>query len=118
MFRGVSEVMYFVADRWEAAVWYAQLFETEITVLDNPEHFFIAIGQQQIWFHQADAKVSSGTAGQVAYWLVDNFDIVLERAARLGAVLYRGPLDRLDGTYMCQVKDPFGNLIGLIGTKD
>ena len=33
----------------------------------------------------------------------------------LGAVLYRGPRDREDGTYMCQVKDPYGNLIGFVG---
>ncbi|HET7090661.1 MAG TPA: VOC family protein [Anaerolineae bacterium] len=59
----------------------------------------------------------AGAAGQVAYWHVEDFDAALERAENLGAVLYRGPLRRLDGQYMCQVKDPFGNLIGLIGPR-
>ena len=115
MFKGVLEVMYFVADRHMAAAWYSQLFGIEITWLKNPEHFFIRIGNQDIWFHQADAKVPAGAAGQVAYWQVQDFDAVLERAIKLGATLYRGPLDREDGSYMCQVQDPEGNLIGLIG---
>lgn len=115
MFKGVSEVMYFVSDRRAAAVWYSSLFGIKITWLDNPEHFFIRVGNQDVWFHQSDSKVSSGAAGHVAYWQVEDFDAVLELATQLGAKLHRGPLDRQDGSYMCQVKDPDGNLIGLIG---
>ena len=117
MFKYVSEVMYFVADRRAAADWYSKLFDLEITWLENPEHFFIRVGAQDLWFHQADDKVPSGAAGHVAYWQVIDFDAALARATQLGATLYRGPLDREDGTYMCQVKDLDGNLIGLIGSK-
>jgi predicted enzyme related to lactoylglutathione lyase len=117
MFKGVSEVMYFVSDRRAAAVWYSNLFGIEITWLENPEHFFIRVGNQDVWFHQSDSKVPSGAAGHVAYWQVTDFDAVLKRATHLGAKLYRGPLDRQDGSYMCQVKDPDGNLIGIIGSR-
>jgi len=117
MFKYVSEVMYFVADRRAAAAWYSNLFDTEITWLEDPEHFFIRIGNQDGWFHDTDSKVPSGAAGHVAYWQVTDFDAVLERATKLGAQLYRGPLDRQDGTYMCQVKDLDGNLIGFIGSR-
>ncbi len=117
MFKRVAEIMYFVPDRRAAAHWYAQLFSTAITVLDNPEHFFLRVDDQDVWFHQADRKVPVGAAGQVAYWQVDNFGAAVERAISLGATLYRGLLDRLDGYYMCQVQDPFGNVIGLIGPQ-
>jgi uncharacterized protein len=117
MFKYVSEIMYFVSDRRRAAAWYSKLFGIEITYLENPEHFFIRVGNQDVWFHQSDNKVPSGAAGHVAYWQVADFDAVLERATQLGAKLYRGPLDRQDGSYMCQVKDPDGNLIGLIGSR-
>ncbi len=117
MFKYVSEVMYFVSDRRAAAAWYSNLFGIEITWLENPEHFFIRVGTQDVWFHQSDSKVPSGAAGHVAYWQVTDFDAVLERATQLGAKLYRGPLDRQDGSYMCQVKDLDGNLIGLIGSR-
>ena len=58
-----------------------------------------------------------GKAGPIFYFSVSDFDAVLERATKLGAKLYRGPLDREDGTYMCQVKDLDGNLIGFIGPR-
>ncbi|KAI9129733.1 glyoxalase/bleomycin resistance/dioxygenase family protein (plasmid) [Acaryochloris sp. CCMEE 5410] len=109
--------MYFVSDRHAAAEWYSCLFDIEITWLENLEHFFIRVGDQEVWFHQSDSKVPSGAAGHVTYWQVTDFDVVLERAIHLGAKLYRGPLDRQDGNYMCQVMDPDGNLIGLIGPR-
>jgi predicted enzyme related to lactoylglutathione lyase len=116
MFKGIVELMYFVPDRHQAAEWYARLFEAEITYLESmPEAFFIQAGPHEIWFHTADAKVAAGTAGQVAYWEVADFDAALTRAQALGGELYRGPLYRPDELYMCQVKDPFGNLIGLVG---
>lgn len=114
-YSGVAEIMYFVPDPKAAAAWYSRFFDTEIIRLKNPDYFFIKVGKQEVWFHQADDKVPSGAAGHVAYWRVDDFDAVLERAITLGAVLYRGPLDRKDGSYMCQVKDPYDNLIGFIG---
>ena len=117
MFRGIIELMYFVPDRQAAASWYAELFETAITHLNTPGAFFIRVGAHDIWFHAADSKVPAGAAGQVAYWAVDDFEAALARARRLGAELHRGPLQRLDGHVMCQVKDPFGNIIGIIGPR-
>ena len=63
----------------------------------------------------ADEKVSSGKRGTVLYWSVDHLTDSLERFYSLGAKLYRGPMDIEDGLSMCQVEDPFGNLIGLRG---
>jgi len=63
----------------------------------------------------ADEKVSSGKSGTVLYWSVDHLTGSLERFYSLGAKLYRGPMDIEDGLSMCQVEDPFGNLIGLRG---
>ena len=109
--------MYFVPSPREAAQWYSMLFSAAIAPAGNPEHVFIRMGAHEVWFHRADSKVSAGAAGQVAYWQVDSFDAALVKAQELGAVLYRGPLDRGDGFFMCQVKDPFGNLIGLVGPR-
>ena len=117
MFIGISEIMYFVPNRLEAAHWYAKLFGTNIIFLDNPDYFFLRVGGQEVWFHVADKKTPNGAAGQVAYWQVLDFESVMLYAQELGAELYRGPLDRKDGTFMCQVKDPYGNLIGIFGPK-
>jgi predicted enzyme related to lactoylglutathione lyase len=118
MFQHVAEVMIFVRDRNAAAEWYSKLFGVEVTYLENPDHFFIKVGSQEIWFHQADSKVPSGASGHVAYWRVTDFDAVLIHATQLGAQLYRGPLDRDDGTFMGKVKDLDENLIGFFGPRN
>jgi predicted enzyme related to lactoylglutathione lyase len=112
------EILYFVYDRMESARWYADLFGSDISYLDDRNHFFVRVGSQEIWFHQADEKCPVGAGGQVAYWLVDDLDEMLERALERGAALYRGPLERLDGRFMCQIRDPSGNLVGFIGPRN
>jgi shikimate kinase len=119
MFRQITEVMHFVPNRREAADWCSQLFETDLLFLDdNPDYFYLQVGWQQLWFHEADDQSPSSTGGQVAYWKVEDLDTTLQKALELGAELYRGPLDRSDGFWMCQVKAPFGGVIGLIGPRN
>ena len=49
MFIGISEFMYFVSNRMEAAQWYAKLFDTEIISLDDPNLFFLRVGSFEGW---------------------------------------------------------------------
>ena len=63
----------------------------------------------------SDDKVASGKAGTVLYWLVDSLNDALTHFESIGAKLYRGPMAIESGLRMCQVEDPFGNLIGLKG---
>ena len=53
---------------------------------------------------------------QVAYWRVSSLAETRARLERAGATLYRGPLVIGNGEVICQMSDPFGNLLGLIGT--
>jgi predicted enzyme related to lactoylglutathione lyase len=64
---------------------------------------------------QADSQVPSGAAGSVVYWRVPDFDAALTHLRACGATLYRGPREIEDGQWMCQVRDPWGNCIGLRG---
>ena len=63
----------------------------------------------------ADAKVSSGKSGSVTYWEVDDLELEILRFKKLGSSVYRGPMKIGPEMGMCQVTDPFGNLIGLRG---
>ncbi len=63
----------------------------------------------------ADRKVGSGKSGSVTYWEVANLNSEIRRFELLGSTLYRGPMAIGNGLGMCQVTDPFGNLIGLRG---
>lgn len=117
LFTGVQEVMYFVPDPEAGGEWYASLFGVGKTRFYNPDFFILHVGGVDVFFHQADAKGPGGVAGQVTYWRVTDFDAALRHAESLGATLYRGPLDREDGTLMCQMKDPFGNAFGMVGPR-
>jgi predicted enzyme related to lactoylglutathione lyase len=65
----------------------------------------------------ADQKVGSGAAGTVVYWSVPDLDGRVAYLRSIGAELHRGPMAIEDGLFMCQLKDPFGNLIGLRGPR-
>ncbi|MHC4955226.1 MAG: VOC family protein [Planctomycetota bacterium] len=112
MFDGVGEVLYFVARPEEAAAWYARLLDAGFEPNGPPR---LRAGGVEITFHPADEKSGAGTAGQVAYFLVADFDAARERIEAAGASLYRGPLRRPDGKSMAQFLDPFGNVLAILG---
>lgn len=112
----VAQVTYFVQDCRKAAEWYALLFDVPVETGQYPGLYLVsASAEVQICFHTADEKSPVGVAGQMVYWRVEAFSLMLERAQRLGGQLYRGPFQRSDGQAACQVRDPFGNVFGLIG---
>lgn len=112
----VSAVLVHVADMSEGLSWYRKAFPDAVLTVSQPSGFeFLQIGQTQLELVPADSKVSSGAAGTVVYWWTDDFEKSLAHFEGLGAVLYRGPM-RIDGNLiMCQVRDPWGNCIGLRG---
>ena len=106
--------MFFVADVEAAASWYGKLLE-KIVIHVLPDVPILRLETAEIWFHEADSKVSSGKSGPVTYWLVVDFSGAIRRAEQRGGSVYRGPLEIEKGDSICQIADPFGNLFGLIG---
>lgn len=105
-----------VPDVREGLKWYKKAFPMAIeTYLLEFDFTLLMIGEFSIEIVQADAKVKEGKCGTVLYWSVEVFDEALEHFQKLGAKLYRGPMMIDQGMRMCQVEDPFGNLIGLKG---
>ncbi|OCJ17877.1 hypothetical protein A6U87_02840 [Rhizobium sp. AC44/96] len=112
----VTAVLVHVASMSEGMVWYRRAFPDAVVEISEPSGFeFLKIGQTQLEIVPADEKVASGAAGSVVYWWVDDFDRTLAHLQSVGAVLYRGPM-KIDGElWMCQVRDPWGNCIGIRG---
>ena len=96
--------------------WYQKAFPMA-TVTYLPESNFTVLSMDGFMLEivQADEKVGVGKSGTVLYWSVENINISLDFFHSIGAKLYRGPLNIENGFLMCQVEDPFGNLIGLQG---
>ncbi|MEY2689436.1 MAG: hypothetical protein RL375_3635 [Pseudomonadota bacterium] len=112
----VTAVMVHVSCVDDALVWYEQVFPGAVrSSVDEPAFEFLRVGEVRLELVAADAQVSSGACGSVVYWEFADFEAALARFLAAGAVLYRGPMLIEDGRRMCQVRDPWGNCIGLRG---
>ncbi|PJE57248.1 VOC family protein [Marinomonas sp. BSi20584] len=102
---------------WEKGFnWYQKAFPSAVPV-DFPDFDFRALQMQGFMIEvvRSDEKVPSGKAGTVLYWSVTDLVEAIEHFRALGSEVYRGPMQIENGLGMCQVTDPFGNLIGLRG---
>ncbi|MFM2484311.1 VOC family protein [Celerinatantimonas yamalensis] len=96
--------------------WYQKAFPmASVCYLEEFDFTVLSIDGFSLEIVQADEKVSAGKCGSVLYWSFKNLNDALAHFNKLGARLYRGPLMIENGLAMCQVEDPFGNLIGLRG---
>ena len=112
----IAAVLVHVADVEAGLAWYQQAFPTAVrSRLRGTDFEFLSIGNVQLEFAPSDEKVSSGACGSVVYWYVADFESTLQHMQHIGAKLYRGPMKIEDGLSMCQVRDPWGNCIGLRG---
>lgn len=75
----------------------------------------LTVNGMQLEFVLADDKVTCGACGSVVYWHVPEIEAAIVRFQEIGATLYRGPMEIEQGLHICQVRDPWGNCIGLRG---
>jgi catechol 2,3-dioxygenase-like lactoylglutathione lyase family enzyme len=111
----LDHVVMFVPAVRAAAAWYSSALGLPIAFLDD-NFGYIKVGSSQLCFHVADEKADAGHRGQVAYWRVSSLSETRALLEQAGATLYRGPLVIGNGEAICQMSDPFGNLLGLVGS--
>ena len=116
MSSAVTAVMVHVAEVRAGMAWYERAFPTaRRESVGEPPFERLAVGEAFIEVVPADSKVACGAAGSVVYWRVAQFESALSHFQSIGATLYRGPMTIEDGQRSCQVRDPWGNCIGLRG---
>lgn len=112
MLLNVERIVFFVDDVEDALAWYQHVLGGDVDRSGLPT---VVVGGVQLGFHPADAKTPASVGGTVAYCAVASLDTALERFHDGGAAIYRGPLEIEDGRRICQLRDPFGNVLGLVG---
>ncbi|MBC7419168.1 MAG: GNAT family N-acetyltransferase [Bdellovibrio sp.] len=111
---GLDFVYLFVADIQASKQWYQKVFNQKPTIdLENYVEF--RLGSSGLCLHFADDKSPLATGGSVGYWKVAQFENTINLFKQFGATIYRGPIDLPTSEKICQIKDPFSNVIGLIG---
>lgn len=108
----VERVVFFVGDVEAAVAWYQQVLSGTVERSRLPT---VVAGHVHLGFHPADAQTPAGIGGVVPYCGVESLDGLVQRFVDAGASIYRGPLTIEDGRRICQVRDPFGNVLGLVG---
>lgn len=112
-----TAVLVHVPDVEKGLGWYRKAFPDAVEIYHLEFDFrFLSVNGFSLEVVQADGKVGAGKSGTVLYWSVENLTRALAHFEALGAKLFRGPMEIENGLSMCQVEDPFGNLIGLRGS--
>lgn len=113
--KGFATIRLIVNDVAKSRDWYRVFFGAE-PVEDVPHFASFLINGVHFNLVLADEKNPFSTGGSIGYWLVEDFDGALKRALELGASIYRGPLKVPEiRRTIAQIRDPFGNVIGLEG---
>ena len=104
------------AEASAALDWYQSAFPASLRFKIEEQDFeFLQVGPTRIEVVSADEKVSFGPSGTIVYWRVDDVAMSAASLEKIGATLYRGPMNIENGQVMCQLQDPWGNCIGLRG---
>jgi len=110
---GLRTVVYKVGDIQEAKEWYAKAFEVK-PYFDEPFYVGFNIGGYELGLQPEEKPTKEKAESVVAYWGVDDIEKTSERLLDLGAKMNE-PLQNVGGDIIVgTLKDPWGNLIGII----
>ena len=123
MLRGLSTIGYQADDLNAARAWYNAILDCE-PYLVSPAYIEYRLGDYQ---HELgilksefrgqlglDTASSAVPTGVIAYWHVDDIAGTYQRLLDLGATAIAPPRDFGQGFIGASVRDPFGNLLGVM----
>jgi len=110
---GLRTTIYQVEDINNAKEWYAKVFEVQ-PYFDEPFYVGFDIGGYELGLQPEEQPSKDKTESVVAYWGVEDIHAVFNRFITLGALEYEQPQDVGGDIIVAKLKDPWGNIIGLI----
>jgi predicted enzyme related to lactoylglutathione lyase len=110
---GLRTTIYKVGDINKAKEWYAKAFATQ-PYFDEPFYVGFSIGGYELGLQPEDNPTIDKLESVVSYWGVDNIVDTYKKLISLGATENEPPYNVGDDLMTATVKDPFGNVIGLI----
>jgi predicted enzyme related to lactoylglutathione lyase len=110
---GLRTVIYRVPDLERAKSWYSAAFGIT-PYFDEPFYVGYSVGGFELGLDSDMSDGSPGEGGSLAYWGVANLDEALPGFLNNGGAMHSAARDVGGGIRVAAVKDPFGNVIGLI----
>jgi predicted enzyme related to lactoylglutathione lyase len=114
MFLGLRTVKYEVADVAKAKEWYSKVLGIQ-PYFDEPA-FYVGynVGGYDLGLVPAPKAETKRAAAGVAYWGVGDAHAAYKRLIELGATPVEDVQDVGGGMLVGEVRDPFGNILGII----
>jgi predicted enzyme related to lactoylglutathione lyase len=113
MFLGLRTAIYHVDDIEKGKAWYAEVLGVK-PYFDEPFYVGFNVGGYELGLQPSEGSSDDKAAGTVAYWGVENAAEAFSRMRELGAAVHEEVEDVGGGIRVATVKDPFGNIFGII----
>ncbi len=113
-FLGLRTAKYSARDLAAAREWYRRVLGFD-PYFDEPFYVGFNVGGYELGIVPDDAAgVDRAEGGGLAYWGVDDADAAHARLLGLGATAHEAVADVGGGIRIGAVRDPFGNILGII----
>jgi predicted enzyme related to lactoylglutathione lyase len=113
MFLGLRTAAYYVSDIAKGREWYSSILGFA-PYFDQPFYVGFNVGGYELGLQPREAEPANKAEGVVAYWGVDNAAAALKHLLERGATLHEDVQDVGENIKVAAVKDPFGNIFGVI----
>ena len=113
MFLGLRTVVYQVTDMAEAKAWYSSALGFA-PYFDEPFYVGFNVGGYELGLQPRSIGTDPKVEGVVTYWGVSDLEAALKSLIEQGATAHEGAQDVGGGIKIASVRDPFGNIFGVI----
>ena len=113
MFLGLRTAAYYVSDIEKGRDWYASILGFA-PYFDQPFYVGFNVGGYELGLQPSEAEPPNKAEGVVAYWGVNDAATALSHLIEKGATLHEDVQDVGGDIKVATVKDPFGNIFGVI----
>ena len=110
---GLRTTIYKVSDLKSAKEWYSKAFVTE-AYFDEPFYVGFNIGGYELGILPEENQTTNKTESVLTYWGVNEIEKIYNYFLGSGAIEHEKPHSVGGSLMVASVKDPWGNIIGLI----
>lgn len=112
-FIGLATSIYKVSDLDKAKEWYSKAFGVK-PYFDEPFYVGFNVNGFELGLQTEDENSSTKGNASMCYWAVNDAEAAFKEFIALGATEHEAPADVGGGVVVASVKDPWGNIIGII----
>lgn len=112
-FLGLRTTIYSVSDLRKATEWYTKAFGV-IPYYNEPYYVGFEVGGYELGLQPLEGEAHPGAGGVETYWGVEDLQAAYEHLLQLGATVHSEPRTVGEPIQVAMVKDPWGNILGLI----